>query len=53
MTIKHKCANLVVEYDMEEGISISIQLETIVVPTTTTLNLVGKMEDLGVDVRVE
>ncbi len=53
MIVKDKCANLVVEFDIEGGTSILVQPETIIILTTITLNLVFVMEILGVDVRVE
>jgi hypothetical protein len=53
MIVKDKCANLVVEFDIEGGTSILVQPETIIILATITLNLVFVMEILGVDVRVE
>ncbi len=53
MTVNNERANSMVEFDMEGGTSILVQLETIVFFTTITLNLVVVMEILGLDVRVE
>jgi hypothetical protein len=50
MIIKDECANPMVETGMEEGISISVHLESII---ATVPNLVATTKDLMVDVRVE
>jgi hypothetical protein len=51
--VKDEHANLVVEFDMEEGTLISIQPKPIDVLVTITPSLATTMEDLGVDVKVE
>jgi hypothetical protein len=53
MTIEDKHANLVIESNMEEGILLLVQLESIVVPIAITLIFVAAIEHFEVDVRVE
>jgi len=53
MTIKDKCANLVVETIMEGVTLISIQLKTTIVLVVSTPSPSAITKDLGVDVKVE
>jgi hypothetical protein len=53
MTFKDERANLVVEYDMEEGTLISIQPKPISIPIVVVRIFPIGPIDLGVDVRVE
>jgi len=51
--VKDEHANLMVEFDMEEGTLISVQPKRIDVLVTITPSLATTMEDLGVDAKVE
>jgi hypothetical protein len=51
--VKDEHANLEVESDVEEGISIPAQFEPTVIPVATTPTLAIANEDPRIDVRVE
>jgi predicted transcriptional regulator len=53
MTVKDEHANLVIESDIEKGILILVQLESIVVHVAIALNFIIAIKDFEIYVRVE